>query len=157
MRLTDIQQTLIEKIGVTLELKGQRPAVARIIGLLYLADRSELTLEEMAEALHFSKSATSIALNSLLQSNHLEYITHPGDRKRYFRLRVADWETSFLKEIEEITDFNLLLRQVLEARTEETPQYNCKIKELCSFLDYVAKRLPGMLQEWKKEEFSLSK
>ncbi len=156
MSLTDLQKKLIERIGVALERSGLRPAPARIIGLLFVADSAELTFEEIAEALKLSKSAISNALNTLQQSKRLEYITRPGDRRRFFRLNVTNWEESFMEQLEEMTDFNLLLQQVLEARTADTLQYNSKINELCSFMGYVSQRLPQMLQEWKKQKFLLA-
>ncbi|AHM60298.1 hypothetical protein D770_10205 [Flammeovirgaceae bacterium 311] len=157
MKLTEKHKLLIEKIGVALEQRGQRPAAARIIGLLYVADRPELTFDEISEALQLSKSATSNSLNFLVSSEHLEYITHCGDRKRYFRLKSVNWQAEFVKQMEEITNFNQLLRQVLESRTGNTPQYNTKIEELSSFLEYVSARLPHLLQDWKNENIYLTR
>ncbi|WP_224994440.1 GbsR/MarR family transcriptional regulator [Cesiribacter sp. SM1] len=156
MELTEKHKTLIEKIGVALEQKGQRPAAARIIGLLYVADTPELTFDEVCEALLLSKSATSNALSFLLQNDMLEYITHCGDRKRYFRLKMANWQDEFVKQMQNITGFNELLQQVLETRTSSTPEYNTKIKELSSFLDYVSGRLPQLMQDWKNKEKNLA-
>jgi DNA-binding transcriptional regulator GbsR (MarR family) len=156
MKLTDKHKVLIEKIGVALEQKGQRPAAARIIGLLYVADKPELTFDEVCDALLLSKSATSNALSFLLQHEFLEYITHCGDRKRYFRLKLANWQEVFMKQLENITGFNELLQQVLETRTSSTPEYNIKIKELSSFLEYVSARLPQLMQDWKNSEKNLA-
>jgi len=150
MNLNDKQKAVIENIGINYETAGLQPAAARIMGLLYVADKPELTFDEITDCLQISKSATSNALNLLLQTGQIEYITFSGDRKRYFRLKISNWRDSFAKKIEVMTSFNKLLRQVLEVRTTETPEYNASLEELINFLDFVNQELPGLLQKWEK-------
>lgn len=152
MALTEQQKTLIEKIGITIENEGLQPVAARIIGLLYVSDKPELTFDEITEALRISKSATSNGINLLLQTERLEYITFSGDRRRYFRLKISDWRQDFTRRIEHMTKFNILLRQVLEVRTKETPEYNKNISELIDFLDYVFQNMPVLLQKWEESK-----
>jgi len=150
MNLNDKQKAVIEKIGINYETAGLQPAAARIMGLLYVADKPELTFDEITDCLQISKSATSNALNLLLQTGQIEYITFSGDRKRYFRLKISNWRDGFAKKIEVMTSFNKLLRQVLEVRTTETPEYNASLEELINFLNFVNQELPGLLQKWEK-------
>ena len=150
--LTEKQKTLIEKIGISYEAEGIQPVAARILGLLYVSDNPELTFDEITEALQISKSATSNGINLLLQMQRLEYITFPGDRRRYFRLKVSNWREEFKHKIEAMAKFNVLMREVLAVRTQETPEYNASIKELVDFLDYIFKQMPLLLQQWDKEK-----
>jgi len=150
--LTDKQKALIEKIGISYEAEGIQPVAARIQGLLYVSDKPELTFDEITEALQISKSATSNGINLLLQMQRLEYITFPGDRKRYFRLKVSNWREEFRHKIESMASFNVLMREVLAVRTKETLEYNASIKELVDFLDYVFQQMPLLLQQWDKEK-----
>jgi len=150
MNLTDKQKEVIENIGINYEVAGLQPAAARILGLMYVADKPELTFDEITESLHISKSATSNGINLLLQTGQIEYITFSGDRKRYFRLKISNWREGFAKKIEGLTSFNKLLRQVLEVRTKETPEYNACLLQLINFLDFINQELPGLLQKWEK-------
>ena len=150
--LTEKQKTLIEKIGISFESEGSQPVPARILGLLYVADKPELAFDEITEALQISKSATSYGINLLLQMQRIEYITFSGDRRRYFRLKISNWREEFHHKIETMAGFNVLLREVLEVRTKETPEYNASIKELIEFLDYVFQKLPLLLQQWDREK-----
>ncbi len=77
--LTDKQKNLIEKIGIYIESEGMQPVAARILGLLYVADKPELTFDEVTDSLRISKSATSNGLNLLLHTQRIEYITFPED------------------------------------------------------------------------------
>ncbi len=152
MILTEKQKVMVESVGISHEKASMQPAAARIMGLLYVADKTELTFDEITDCLQIAKSATSNALNLLLQGNHIEYITYLGDRKRYFRLKVSNWRDSFAKRIEDMTNFNLILRRVLEVRTQDTPEFNNNLKELIDFLDFVNQELPGLLQKWENKK-----
>jgi len=149
--LTQKQKTLIEKIGISIESEGMQPVAARILGLLYVSDKPELTFDEITDALQISKSATSNGINLLLQTQRVEYITFSGDRKRYFRLKVSNWREEFKHKIESMAGFNVLLREVLAVRTKETPEFNASIAELVDFLDFVFQNLPVLLQKWDQE------
>lgn len=90
--LTAKQRELIEKLGVAHEKSGMQPAPGRILGLLLVSDKTELTFEEIQNSLKISKSSTSASLNLLISLNRIEYITYPGVRKRYFRLKIFNWK-----------------------------------------------------------------
>lgn len=150
MVLTEKQKVLIEKIGIVTEREGMQPAAARIIGLLYVADNPELTFDEILNALRISKSAASNALNLLLQTGRIEYTTFSGDRKRYFRIKVANWREGFTKKMEDLTSFSQLLKEVLKERNPETKEFNKNLGELADFMTYVNNQLPGLLESWEK-------
>ncbi len=129
-----------------------QPAAGRIIGLLYVSDKPELTFDEIRETLCISKSATSNALNLLQQLNRLDYITFNGDRKRYFRLNLGRWRELVTKEIDNITAFSETLNEVVAQRSSNTPEYNKDIQELADFLKYLKTELPGLLQRWEQQK-----
>jgi DNA-binding transcriptional regulator GbsR (MarR family) len=149
MILNEDQKCVIEQIGINYEKFGMQPAAARVMGLLYVADNPELTFDEITDCLQISKSATSNAINLLLQTEQIEYNTFSGDRKRYFRLKISNWREGFAKKIESMTGFAILLRQVLEVRTRETAAFNASLEELINFMDYIHLQLPKLLQDWE--------
>ena len=98
--ITEKQRILIEQLGVFYEHEGFNPAGARILALLLIADRNELTFDEIKHALNISKSATSTAINLLINTNRIEYFTNPGERKRYFRARIVNWDILMKEKLE---------------------------------------------------------
>ncbi|MFD2247869.1 GbsR/MarR family transcriptional regulator [Pontibacter ruber] len=152
MILSDKQRELIEEIGIYHENNGFQPAVARVMGLLLVSDKAELTFEEISETLNISKSATSNALNMLLNTGHIEYTTFSGDRKRYFRIKSSNWRDLFNKKMEDLGELNNLLKRVLEVRKRENPVYDQKLQSFISFLDYLKKQLPNLIEQWEKEQ-----
>ncbi|WP_242917661.1 GbsR/MarR family transcriptional regulator [Pontibacter liquoris] len=152
IKLDDTKRALIEKVGIFHEGIGLQPAASRVLGLLYVSDCTELTFDEIREALAISKSAASNAINLLLQLNRLEYTTFAGDRKRYFRLKLSRWREFMTKEIDNLTAFEATLREVLSIRTPETKAYNQSIHELADFLNYLHSELPGLLERWEQSK-----
>ncbi|WP_162052516.1 GbsR/MarR family transcriptional regulator [Pontibacter pamirensis] len=152
MALSEKQRELIEEIGIYHENNGFQPAVARVMGLLLVSDKPELTFDEISETLNISKSATSNALNMLLNTGHIDYTTFSGDRKRYFRIRSSNWRELFNKKMEDLSGLNNLLKRVLEVRKRENPEYDVKLKDFIGFLDYLKQQLPELIENWRKEK-----
>ena len=150
MILSEKQRELIEEFGIYQENNGFQPAVARVMSLLLVSNQAELTFDEISEALNISKSATSNALNMLLNTGHIEYTTFSGDRKRYFRIKSSNWRELFAKKMEDLSYLNTLLKRVLEVRKRENTIYDTKLNDFISFLDYMKNRMPDLIDEWEK-------
>jgi len=150
MTLNEQQKTLIERIGIFYERMGLQPAAGRILGLLYVSDNPELTFDEIREALNISKSATSNALNLLIETGPVEYITFAGDRKRYFRLKTSNWRQAITKRIDNIISFKGILQEVLEVRSAQTNAFNSCLAEFVDFLGYLQGELPSLLEKWEQ-------
>jgi DNA-binding transcriptional regulator GbsR (MarR family) len=149
IRITEKQKQLIEKVGVTYEQTGLPPAVSRILGLLLIADKNELTFDEIRDTLNLSKSATSNALNILLASAKIEYITYTGDRKRYFRSKVRDWQDGFTKTLQTMAVFQDLFKEILDQRTPETKEFNEKLAEVIDFIEFFKSQVPEIYKKWE--------
>lgn len=148
MKLSDEQLKLIEKIGVFLTKQGLKPTTARINALLLVSDKVELTFDQIRDALNLSKSATSNGINFLLQTKRLEYVTKPGDRKRYFRSNIESWKSSFNESFQFFAIFHELLCEVREIRTEETVGFNKSLDEITSFMSFAIKELAEIYDKW---------
>ncbi|PRX99267.1 hypothetical protein CLV24_1623 [Pontibacter ummariensis] len=84
MNIDKKQAAQTERIGVTLEKSAIPPLAARIMALLLVAEPPYCSFNTIMEALQASKSSAGPSLNLLLREGIVDYITFPGDRKRYF-------------------------------------------------------------------------
>lgn len=149
--LTQEQKQLIEKIGIYHEQQGFPPVVGRIMGLLYVSDRPHLSFEEIIDTLNISKSATSNALNLLLQMRLIEYTTFSGDRKRYFSALLEKWHQEVVDKMGSILAFSSLLRKANELRGDSNPGMNEKVLERIEFMEFLSREVPLLLEKWRKE------
>jgi len=150
-KLTDKQKELIESFGVIQEGMGLSPASARVDSLLTVADTTELTFDQIREALELSKSATSNAINNLLTMKRIGYKTKPGDRKRYFHTRLGQWRTSFKDSIDGLTAYNEVVKEILNNRTNDTKDFNQQLKDFTEFLEYYQKESNKLIENWKNK------
>jgi len=149
-KLTDKQKELIESFGVVQEGMGLSPASARVDALLTIADRTELSFDEIRESLGLSKSATSNAINNLLMLKRIGYKTKPGDRKRYFHTKLGQWKNTFKDSINGLTAYNDVVKEILSHRTEETQEFNKKLEDFTKFIEYYQKESIKLIDNWEK-------
>lgn len=152
LKLSDRQLKLVEELGIYYEKTDLQPAAARIYALLMVSDRNELTFEEIHENLNISKSAASNAINLMIGTQRVEYITRPGERKRYFRCKVESLTDGMQKSLYSLEVFNSLLKEVITLRPEETKEFNDNLKEVVGFLDFISQELPLLVQKWKNRK-----
>lgn len=121
------------------------------MGLLFVTDRPYLSFEEIIETLNISKSATSNALNMLLQMRLIEYTTYPGDRKRYFGALLENWHQEVVNKMEQVLSFSKLVRQANELRGTSNPEMNKLMEERVEFMEYLSQEVPKLMENWLKE------
>jgi DNA-binding transcriptional regulator GbsR (MarR family) len=133
------QRELVEAMGRLTNRGGGTTLSGRIIGLLSFFDKEEFTFEEIVEELKISKSSVSTTINHLIETDKIEYITYPGDRKRYFRIKINS-RRKFLQDmrrhVEKLQKINRLaleLKQDKESRTAKS--ISAMLKSLAFFMD----------------------
>lgn len=152
VKLTAKQQQILEKATVIHERLGYTPAASQILALLLISDKVELTFDQIRNTLNLSKSATSNALNALIQIKRIEYITKMGDRKRYFRSLIVSWKTKLKEVNDSIFELNSLFKEILNIRSESTLDFNHSLKEMIDFMDYMEVEMPKLFKQWEEKK-----
>ena len=149
--ITKSQLMLVEKLGVVFEHSGMQPAAARVASLLIIADQTELTFDQIRATMKLSKSATSNAINTLLNAKRIIYITKPGDRKRYFTSDIKEWKVGFLEKFGEMMTIVEVYNEVLQQRTDATPEFNKDLKEMISLMSFIFDEIPKLFNKWENQ------
>lgn len=152
VKLTTKQQQLLEKATVIHERLGYTPAASQILALLLISDKVELTFDQIRTTLNLSKSATSNALNALIQIKRIEYITKMGDRKRYFRSLIISWKAKLREVNDSIFELNSLFKEILSVRSKSTLDFNHSLKEIIDFINYMEVEMPKLFKQWEEKE-----
>lgn len=151
IKLTEKQQQLLKKATIVHEKLGYTPAFSQILALLLISDQVELTFDQIRNTLNLSKSATSNALNALIQIKRIEYITKMGDRKRYFRSLIFSWKNKVREVNQNIFEMNSLFKEILENRTNSTLDFNHSLKEIIDFMTYMEVEMPKLFKQWEEK------
>lgn len=150
VKLTESQKMLIEKVGVMHERNGLQPAPSRVLALLVVSPVVELSFDEIRETLNLSKSASSNAINMLLNSDKIDYITKPGDRRRYFRSKIAFWKEQIKHEFVLFSKVAEIMQEVLDQRPDTTPDFNNRLAEVIDFIHFLNNELPDLYCRWEE-------
>ncbi|MBN2274359.1 MAG: MarR family transcriptional regulator [Bacteroidales bacterium] len=142
------QKELIEAMGTYFDKDGFQPVAGRILGLLIIMDKERFTFDEIVEELQISKSSASNAIRMLEIRNFIEYITKPGDRKRYFQIRKFD-KFSLIDEhktkLKTTCDY---LQAVLELKANKEAENAVFIKNMIDMLIFFLDKFDELKKEY---------
>lgn len=124
------QKELIEQYGILLEEMGYQPVTARVAGLLSVMDKELFTFEEIVEELSISKSTASVAIKNLLVRDAIEYTTLPGDRKRYFRAKLANMDRGSKDFIVWLKKFQKLIQETVDLKEDKESRISIYYKNV---------------------------
>lgn len=146
------QKELVETAGRYYDKKGLQPTAGRIIGLLTIMDKERFTFDEIVEELNVSKSSVSNALRILEMANSIEYITLPGDRKRYFQLKKTDKFAMIDEYKSALSEVKTNMQAILELKANPQSENSVFLWNLIDMLDFFLSKFEEL-----KQEYSISK
>jgi len=141
------QKELVETMGRVYEKEGFQPIAGRILGLLIIMDKEQFTFDEIVEELQISKSSASNALRLLEIREFIEYITRPGDRKRYFQLRKLDKFALVNEHLFKLKSARDYLQAVMELKANKDSENALFINNVVDILNFFLDKF----EEFKKE------
>jgi DNA-binding transcriptional regulator GbsR (MarR family) len=146
------QKELVEVIGRFYDQEGFQPIAGRILGLLMVMDKEQFTFDEIVEELQISKSSASNALKNLEIRGNIEYVTKPGDRKRYFQVKKME-PFSLIDDFEEkLNQSKWFLEKVLELKSDPHSPNSNFFRSLIEMIDFFFMHLDHIKEEFKKKK-----
>ena len=149
-RLTK-QKELVEEIGRYFDKEGFQPIAGRILSLLMVMDKEHYTFEEIVEELRISKSSASNALKNLEVRGDIEYLTLPGDRKRYFRMKkhkpvaiIEDFENKML-------GFKTMTMKIVELKADKNSANARFLSELINMMNFFLEKMSCTKSEFEQK------
>jgi DNA-binding transcriptional regulator GbsR (MarR family) len=145
------QKELVERIGRHFEDEGFQPIAARIRGLLMVMDKERFTFDEIVEELNISKSTASTSLKNLQARGVVDYVTLPGERKRYFELKKKD-AFDVIDEFERKTkELRNLLDEARDLKADKASPNARFFASMIKMFDLVCERIENVKEEFKNK------
>ena len=129
------QKALVEELGRYFDKEGLQPIAGRIQALLMVMDKERFTFEEIIEELNISKSSASVALRNLEIRGEVEYITLPGDRKRYFQIKKHNTSTLIDEFVKKTMLFKKLSQNIVDLKTDKNSENAKFMKDIIKMID----------------------
>ncbi len=98
-------------------------------------DKEQFTFDEITEELQISKSSASNALKNLEIRDDIEYITLPGDRKRYFQLKKKNIDNIFEDFETKMTKMKELFYYIIELKADKNSNNAKYLDELIKIVE----------------------
>ncbi|MCC9168710.1 GbsR/MarR family transcriptional regulator [Pontibacter harenae] len=148
MTLHASQAIQVEKIGIFFERLRYPPLSSRIIALLLVSEPPFQSSEDIKELLHSSKSAVNTSINLLLQEGLIDYFTFPGEKRRYFQVKATSWLKVFEKNMDDLLQFSIVLKEVAHTRSSDYPDFNQKLLNMRAFYQEVEEAMKEVIDRW---------
>ncbi|MFW5819680.1 MAG: GbsR/MarR family transcriptional regulator [Bacteroidota bacterium] len=146
------QKLLIEEIGRYFDREGLQPIASRILALLMVMDKEQYTFEEIVEELSISKSSASNALKNLEIRDVIEYVTLPGDRKRYFQVKRHNVFSSIEDFEQKLSKLKDLLVNILELKGDKNSWNSQYFLEMADMLEFFLNKMEHLKEEYKSRK-----
>ncbi|MCR5454647.1 MAG: hypothetical protein K6F33_06645 [Bacteroidales bacterium] len=130
------QRELVEVMGRLTNQGGGTSLAGKIIGLLSFLDKEEFTFEEIVDELKISKSSVSTTINHLMDTDKIEYITYPGDRKRYFRIKINTRKTFLQAMRRHIEKMEKIDKSALELKKDKNSRTAKNLSAMINALEF---------------------
>ncbi len=144
------QKVLIEEIGREYVKQGMQPTTARVMALLMVIDKETLTFDEIIEELSISKGAASNALRHLVAMKAIDYLTIPGDRKRYFHLKRLNKFSMMDDALEKFITTKTFLESILELKEDKNSDNSVFFKSILEIINYALEKIKQHKDEFKQ-------
>ena len=144
------QKEMVEVAGRFYDKKGMQPIAGRILGLLIVMDKEQFTFDEIVEELQISKSSASNALRLLELADSVEYITLPGDRKRYFQLKKRDKYALIDEHRVTLSGTRDYLKLVLSLKANKLSGNALFIENMIGMLDFYIEKFEELKKEYDR-------
>ena len=132
---------------------GFPPVTGRLLGYLIVCDPAQQTIADLAEALLASRSAITGAVKSLEGYHAVRRTRAAGDRVDRISidpvagLAPKGFDAALYREQAE------LAREALDLLSPDAPApRRAVLEEAAAFYDFLARRLPEVLEEWREHQ-----
>lgn len=119
-----------------------------MLALLYIADAPELTAAEIAATLGISRGSVSQITRQLIQFHMVQRVSHPGDRRDWFRIATNPFGQAARSERAQIGTFLELFRRGLAVHAESPPERQRALANSIRFLEDYDAALGDFLTSW---------
>jgi DNA-binding transcriptional regulator GbsR (MarR family) len=147
----DFRKKKVEEIGVAFDKTHLPPMIGRVLGFLILADPPYQTFYAIQEFLGASKSSISHALNMMMAKGIIEYVTFPGDRKRYFKINAENWLEQAKCKMTDFAEVDRVLMDALKLRNpDKYSDFNKGLAKIFQFHMYMSQEMPKLFEKWER-------
>lgn len=148
--------SFIEETGLLFESAGMTRMAGRIFGYLLVCDEDAVSFNQIQEILDASKGSISTNLKQLANTELIELVSIPGDRKTYYRasqIQIGDILKSRTGLMKSFADVFTKANE-LKTRKDDVSEW---LVESSSFYEWMEDQLDEIMIRWENEKDEILK
>lgn len=149
MELNQSTRDFIEKMGLMFEHAGSTRTHGRMMGLMLVTDKP-LSLDEMSERLQVSKASLSTNARLAVQIGMAQRVSRPGDRKDYYQMTPASFESMVVHRLQAIDEFIHLADEGLAAVEIDNTTARNRLEKMKEFYQFFLRELEASIHRWRE-------
>lgn len=142
----------VEDFGLLFEGSGGSRMVGRVLGLLLVSERPELSAEEIADRLRASQGAISTATRALVGTGLIRRRTRPGERRAYFGVNPDAWQETTREQVSRSGAFREMAERGLDLTEADGPEAGRGLLAMRDFYAFWERELSEVLARWDEEK-----
>ena len=150
MELNQKTREFIEKMGLMFEHAGSTRTHGRMMALMLVTDKP-LSLDEMAERLQISKASLSTNARLAVQIGMAQRVSRPGDRKDYYEMTPASFESMVAHRLQAIDVFIHVADEGLAAIETDNATARTRLEKMKEFYQFFLGELEDSLARWHEQ------
>lgn len=142
---------LVEEYGLWFnQLSGMPRMGGRVLGWLLVCEEPGQTLQELAENLRCSMGSVSTMTRMLEDKGLVERVSHPGERRLRYRIRLDAWSKTWEDQIQRVRKLQDLAERSVAVLGGASDERRERIETLRHHADFYAEQLPRILESWQR-------
>jgi DNA-binding transcriptional regulator GbsR (MarR family) len=139
-------------LAMHLETEGLPRMAGRVFIHLLVCEPPERTAADLARELHASAGSISAMTRLLERAGLIERVARAGERADRFRVTPEQLATLIDGAGARIRRFRELTEELLEVIADRPPAMRTRLERVHGFYAFMEKRLPALIQEWRREQ-----
>jgi DNA-binding transcriptional regulator GbsR (MarR family) len=144
--LDDAQRQVVDELSMQFEQLGLSPIAGRIVAWLLIAPRPDQSSQEIADAIDVSRGSVSTQTQVLQGMGMVERFRRTGSREVYFHLHPQLLLDMLTKQARLAGRMREIVDQVVEEHGATQ-----RLDEFQSINEFIGRRVPELVQEWRQE------
>jgi hypothetical protein len=137
----------VEKVGRFFSTwYGVAPVFGRLAGWLLICEPPQQTIDEIAAALHASRSAISGGVAILEKQSWIVRTRAAGERADRIAMNPRTWDASL--ESPEFSELAALANEGLDALRGSPSARTARLREMAAFGEFLRDRMPELAADW---------
>lgn len=144
--MDDAQRQVVDELSMQFEQLGLSPIAGRIVAWLLIAPRPDQSSQEIADAIDVSRGSVSTQTQVLQGMGMVERFRRTGSREVYFHLHPQLLLDMLTKQARLAGRMREIVDQVVEEHGATQ-----RLDEFQSINEFIGRRVPELVQEWRQE------